>query len=344
MPRIVFLADTHLGLDHPIRPRSTRRRRGPELLANYRRVLDHAVRERADLLIHGGDLFCRYRVPAKIVDLVYEPLFAVAEAGIPVLVVPGNHERSRLPDSLLLGHSRIHVFHEPETRTFAVRDTEVSVSAFPYRRDIRCSFPRILAATRWQDGTADLKLLCFHQAVEGAQVGAHDYTFRHGRDVIRLEDIPTAFALALSGHVHRHQILEKRDCRGESVPLVYAGSTERTSFAERYERKGFVDLRLSPSSAGGTVERLDFVPLPTRPMHDIQVRGRLGPRELAGFLRSEIAGIDENSVVRVRCHESVDSRVRETITHRFLRDVLPKSMSIQLGYELRRRARSDVKP
>ncbi|MDH5549336.1 MAG: metallophosphoesterase, partial [Gemmatimonadota bacterium] len=95
--RILFLADTHLGIDMPLRPRIARRRRGPDFFANYERALQAAHDHRVHAVIHGGDVFYRSRVPAKLVHAGFAPLKRVADAGIPVYVVPGNHERSAIP-------------------------------------------------------------------------------------------------------------------------------------------------------------------------------------------------------------------------------------------------------
>ena len=55
--RILLLADSHLGFDHPVRPRVRRRRRGEDFLANHRRALRAAVDGKVDLVVHGGDVF-----------------------------------------------------------------------------------------------------------------------------------------------------------------------------------------------------------------------------------------------------------------------------------------------
>jgi hypothetical protein len=47
-----------------------------------------------------------------------------------------------------------------------------------------------------------------------------------------------------------------------SAPVIYAGSVERTSFAEAPEAKGFVVLQLTRSGLGP----FEFRPLPARPM------------------------------------------------------------------------------
>ena len=54
---ILFLSDTHLGFDEPLRPRSPRPHRGPDFFATFHRVLEVARAERPDAVVHGGDLF-----------------------------------------------------------------------------------------------------------------------------------------------------------------------------------------------------------------------------------------------------------------------------------------------
>ena len=107
-PRILFLADTHLGFDLPQRPRVERCRRGPDFFRNFDLALRPALQGEVDLVVHGGDLLYRSRVKPWLVEKAVAPLLRVADRGIPVVVVPGNHERSRIPFPLLACHPRIH--------------------------------------------------------------------------------------------------------------------------------------------------------------------------------------------------------------------------------------------
>lgn len=61
-PRILFLADTHLGFDLPLRPRVDRPRRGPDFFRNFSLALQPALQREVDLVVHGGDLLFRKRV------------------------------------------------------------------------------------------------------------------------------------------------------------------------------------------------------------------------------------------------------------------------------------------
>ncbi len=258
--RVLFLSDTHLGFDEPSRPRVVRRRRGEDFFAGYLRALAPALAGEVDVVLAGGDLLYRSRVPVGLVERALEPLRRAADRGVSVLIVPGNHERSRIPYPLLTRHPRLHVFDRPRTFTIERRGLTVAFSGFPYARQVRARFVELLAAAE-ADGApsrADHAVLCLHHAVEGSTCGPGDFTFTTGDDVIRRDELPPRFAAVLSGHIHRHQILR----RPEGPPVVYAGSTERTSFAEAPETKGAVHLELDARG----VARLDFVPLPTRPM------------------------------------------------------------------------------
>ncbi len=81
------------------------------------------------------------------------------------------------------------------------------MTGFPFLRSARRDFTRTLGQSGWRAASANLSLLCMHQAVEGTTVGLHNYTFRNGRDTIRVRDIPDGFHAVLTGHIHRHQIL-----------------------------------------------------------------------------------------------------------------------------------------
>jgi DNA repair exonuclease SbcCD nuclease subunit len=332
--RILLCADTHLGFDEPMRPRVERRRRGPDFFDNFKRVLDHARDRRVDLVIHGGDLFFRSRLPAPIVDRVYGMLLGLAADGIPILIVPGNHERSLLPSSLFLNHPNIHILARPETRVFDLRGTKVAVTGIPCERvAVRQRFRSLLDMTGWVDVECDARFLCLHQAVEGARVGPSDFTFRSGADVIRMADLPSAFDAVLAGHIHRSQVLSRRRPDGTSMPVLYPGSTERTSFAEMREPKGYLDLTLGGDSGPGRRHlTFDFVPLPARPMHDLLLGPGLdNPDETRAFLKSQLARLDPHSIIRIRWADGVPLEARSAVTGALLREVAPPTMNVELG-------------
>jgi DNA repair exonuclease SbcCD nuclease subunit len=169
--RVLFLSDTHLGLDWPTRPRVVRRRRGDDFFQNFERALETARTGEVDVVVHGGDLLYRSCVPAWLAEAALAPLKRLASSGVPVLLVPGNHERGRLPYPLLAVHERLHVFDRPRSVVLEARGVRAAFIGFPYTYDIRRRFPELIAAASCDTLVADVRVLCLHQCIEGATCG-----------------------------------------------------------------------------------------------------------------------------------------------------------------------------
>jgi DNA repair exonuclease SbcCD nuclease subunit len=326
--RVLFLSDTHLGIDLPARPRVVRRRRGDDFFQNFERALDVARRGEVDVVVHGGDLLYRSRVPAWLAEAALAPLKRIASSGIPVLLVPGNHERARLPYPLLAVHEHLHVFDRPRTVAVEARGVRAAFVGFPYVGPIRHRFPHVLSDAAREAPAADVRVLCIHQCVEGATCGPGNFTFRYGPDVIRVADLPRDVAVTLCGHVHRHQVLHPPGC----APIVYAGSIERTSFAEAPETKGFVVLELARDGLAG----LEFRPLPARPM----VRRDLSFDDVDGSdaqarVAAAIESTPDDAVVQLR----VTGAVTPTLTAAALRAMSGARNVTLSGLAVRRPAR-----
>jgi DNA repair exonuclease SbcCD nuclease subunit len=330
--RILLLADTHLGFDLPTRARIERRRRGHDFLANYAAALEPALAGEVDLVVHGGDVFNRSRVPTSVAWQAFEPLTRVADRGIPVFVVPGNHERGRIPQIRFARHPRIHLFDRPRTFAVDVRDVRLAISGFPSERhEVRTTFVDLLESTRWRSATADVRLLCMHQCVEGATVGPNDFTFTTAADVIRGRDVPRGFSAVLSGHIHRHQVLTS-DLRGNALaaPVLYPGSIERTSMAEADERKGFLIVEVT---GGGAEARVDwrFHELPARPLVrcDLALDG-VRDEVMESTIRAVIASAPPDAVLTIRVAGTISEQGKRVLAAANLRRLAPSSMNVEL--------------
>ncbi len=341
--RILLIADTHLGFDLPFRPRVQRRRRGTDFFENYERALRPAFEQEVDLVIHGGDVFFRSRIPMALVEMAMNPLIRVAEGGIPVYIVPGNHERSRIPLQLWTRHPKIHIFDRPKTFLDGVGDTSIALSGFPFTRRVRDLFHGLVEQTGFREIRADFNLLCMHQTVEGAQVGTINYTFRGGPDVIRGKDIPGGFIAVLAGHIHRGQILT-HDLQNLplTAPVIYPGSIERTSFAERNEDKYYVIVQFDHFvNLGNQHVEITYVTLPTRPMVMMTLDAEgLGADEVEGWLRERFSELDHDAVVQIKPLGPVSDDVLQILNAPNLRSLAPPSMNVALAYVSHQRPES----
>lgn len=331
--RVVVFGDTHLGFDLPGKPRVERRRRGDDFAANFRAVLAYA-REMADVVIHLGDFFHRSHIPAFVVEDAFGQLANLADTGIPVVIVPGNHDRSRLPPSLWLGHPNIHGFTAARTVNVSARGLRLGLAGFPFAwGDLRSNFPALLGRCAETAEPADASFLCMHHTVSGAKVGPNGYTFRSGRDILLTGHLPKAYQAVLSGHIHRHQLLE-----GDHPTVYYPGSTERTSFAEREETKGFLDLAVSVGDSGETSIAHEFVPLPARPMVDVALPAALCTADAVSYLTREAAQMPCDAVVRVSAPAEREDLLFG-LSAELLRAVFPATMNVHLAGGFQRRGR-----
>jgi exonuclease SbcD len=330
--RVLLMADTHLGFDLPLRPRIKRRRRGPDFFANFDRALMPALNGDVDAVVHGGDVLYRSKVPPRLVEVAFEPLKRVADAGVPVYLVPGNHERSTVPHGHLAAHPNIHLFDGPRTYKLQTATGSLALAGFPFVRNaIRRDFLNRVAQTGWQHMKANSHVLCIHQSADGATVGPVGYTFRYADDIIRTADIPPGFAAVLAGHIHRFQVL-KKDLKGKplNAPVFYPGSIERTSFAEKDEPKGYLILEFETrGTAAGTLRNWTFHELPTRPMVqlDLHAAGMHGP-QIRSWIQSRLYEIPADSVVKLKVHGKISEEAMAVFRAPCLRTLAPETMNI----------------
>ena len=330
--RILLMADTHLGFDLPFRPRIKRPRRGPDFFANFERALMPAFSGEVDAVVHGGDVLYRSKVPPRLVEMAFEPLKRVADAGVPVYLVPGNHERSTVPHGHLSAHPNIHLFDHPQTFILQTASGSLALAGFPFvRNGIRRDFLNRVAQTGWQHMQADTHVLCIHQSADGATVGPAGYTFRYAHDVIRTADIPPGFAAVLAGHIHRFQVLTK-DLKGKTLnaPVFYPGSIERTSFAEKNEPKGYLILEFeTQKTSAAALRNWTFHRLPTRPMVqlDLHAAGMHGP-QIQSWIQSRLYEIPADSVVKLKVHGHITAEAMAVFRAPCLRALAPETMNI----------------
>jgi DNA repair protein SbcD/Mre11 len=335
--RILFLADTHLGFDLPVKPRINRRRRGIDLFKNYELALQPALSKEVDIVIHGGDLFYRSRIPELLISMAFEPLIKIADSGIPVVLVAGNHEWSFIQQTIFEKHQNIHIFNELKSFYFRINDVNTQISGFPcVRKNVRSEFTNIIKRIDLKyKNTSHIQLLCMHQAIEGAQVGVQNYTFRTNHDTIRAEDLPRDFAAVLSGHIHRGQVLTHGlDGKQMKSKVYYPGSIERTSFAERNETKGYVIFDFIPSQSGGDIKNYDFIKLPSRPMIEINIDANNSNKpELINQIIQHISKIEKNSIIRLKIIENKKKSDFEIPSLDEIRKVIPTSINISYKVE-----------
>ncbi|WP_424860588.1 exonuclease SbcCD subunit D [Streptomyces sp. MMS24-I29] len=276
--RILHTSDWHLG-------RSFHR---VSLLEAQAAHLDHmvaTVREHeVDAVVVAGDVYDRAVPPLSAVELFDDALHRLAAAGVPTVMISGNHDSARRlgVGAGLIGRAGIHLRTDPAhcATPVVLRDThgDVAFYGLPYLepalvKDVlgaeRAGHEAVLGAAM-ERVRADLaerpggtrSVVLAHAFVAGGEpsdserditvggVAAVPAGVFHGVDYVAL------------GHLHGCQTVTER--------IRYSGSPLAYSFSEATHRKTMwlVDL---DASGGITAERVDC-PVP-RPL--ARLRGRL---------------------------------------------------------------------
>lgn len=100
MPRLLHLADLHLGWSPRALPEDRARARRERRDALLDRAVDLALREGVDAVLVVGDLFERHRPDGATVARALRALRRLDAAGIAVVTVPGNHDELSYADSV----------------------------------------------------------------------------------------------------------------------------------------------------------------------------------------------------------------------------------------------------
>ncbi len=329
--RFVHTADTHLGFEITATPKSDprgRKNRADSILRNFLAVVQHAIDIKADLFIHSGDLFNKHYLPRDLLDELIGPIRTLHGLGIPALILPGNHERSEFPFDLFHGLKNVFVFERPKCLSLRLDDYSVGVAGFPFiRNDSRRTFLRALEETEYRDLRCDLKFLMTHQAFDQAIAGP--FMFRLGRsDTVAREALPLDLDYVAAGHVHLHQVLDHPLKPG--MKIVYPGSVQRMSFAEREEEKGFVEGEL----ADGKIHTR-FIRLPAHDMEIVEIEAAgLTAGECEKEILAQTWRFREDLVIRFKLAGGARAKDYPAVDFDALRSRMPPVLECQFAIKV----------
>lgn len=196
-------------------------------------------------MVHTGDLFDRSQPERGAWATALDTLGEVGQR-VPVLMLPGNHDRLGLRRHFGDGPPGVRVVDEPAV----VRLGVLRVGVIPYRRE----------AAQWAADAAALAregfdLLACHQSFDGARVPGFTFRAHRHAETVGPAHLPAGLRHILCGHIHTRQVT-----RVGAAVVVQPGSTERASFEERHEPKGYGRWSF------GREVRWEFAELPARPM------------------------------------------------------------------------------
>ncbi len=329
MTRIFHLADTHIGYSayRRIDEATGLNQREVDTYDAFRRFVDYALAEKPDVIVHAGDLFDSVRPTNRAISFVLGQLLRLSEAGIPFVVISGNHETPRLKEtgsvfSLFEHIPNVHAVYKDKYEV--VEFDNLEIHAIPHCDDIEVEKQKLIANCRDGGNDDTLNIALLHAGVYGAgkQMFLMD---EFNEQLITLHEL-TNFEYIALGHYHAYTRV-----RGDAY---YAGSTERFSFNEVNEMKGFLDLSLSEDGE----KKVSFHELPTRAMVDLEpvVCTELDAQEIKRMITDRIQESDPNNkVVRLKVLD-IPLDVYHTLDFDELKRLTRDALHFEIKYEFRR--------
>lgn len=247
--RLIAIADTHLGFEIG-RTANARKFVYDSMFNAFTEPLKIARKEKVDFVLHGGDIFNRSNPRKKVLTKAYQIIEDLLLGGIGFLVAPGNHERSNLPETLLSFHNLCKFFTSMGTIEF----DNCTITGFPFSKDSPGAISNKLNTQIEKFSNKKPNLVLCHQLFEGCEFGPHRFRFTERQGALRLTDLSKDIDLIVTGHIHKAQKL------GADL-VIYPGSTERTSFVEIIEPKGYLMINIEDRYIS-----VEFRELPSIPM------------------------------------------------------------------------------
>ena len=361
--KILHCADLHFGYEthgrlDPATGLNTR-------LLDFRRsadfMVERAVTDDVDLFLFAGDA---YRTPDPTPTQqrqLAEALRPLAEAGIPVAMVIGNHDhpvsfgKASSVDIFGVLGGQVDVFTQPTFRAEGEPGGPVQTKAGPLNL-VALPWPirsKILAKEQYRGKTphqvretieqfyvafvaravaeadpAVPLVVCAHLTVQGAELGGSERAslIAHEPQFTASQLAPVGVDYVALGHIHKYQDRNREAFeRGDGPPVVYPSSIERISFKEHDADKGFVIVDIDPAGEPGRRTTYEFVPTPARRFVPIAVDATEAADPTAAVL-AEIARHDiGDAVVRVRYRIGEE---QPAVDERAVRDALSEADTV----------------
>lgn len=280
--RLLHAADIHIG--KTLYGRATVRggnTRIDDFIATFDRIVDSAIEHRVAAVLVAGDLFDNRRAGPSELAAVATASRRLAEAGITLIVVPGNHDGMSTvgdPSTHALRWLRavdipgVYVLLSPGTqRIHTMNDGPLWVSSLPYAHkrafeDILPGLPeseRILAAGAKLEAIIGSihpgvhvgpAIFVGHLTTVAAATGS-EQTMKMSWDVAVGPHVFDGWDYTALGHMHRQQKVAER--------VWYAGSPEYIDFGEEGQSKGWLLVDIGDATIDNARGILTVTPIPS---------------------------------------------------------------------------------
>lgn len=293
---LIHIADTHLGLAafSKLDPATGMNLREKQIYDNFLAATDEIIRQKPDALVHAGDIFDTVKPKTKAYTTVLEALDRLQAAGIPLVIIAGNHSMTKT--RYTTSPFEVLAYHRAEVTAayrFRYEKAEISDTVFHLLpnmlrpEDYRVEFEKIELSTSHHNVLVTHGLATQIKDKRLATVAEHEL------DATILSD---AFDYIALGHYHRQSQVTDN--------AWYAGSTEFLTYGEIRDTKG----GLAVDTGSHAVKHLE---LPKTPMADLGIVKGAGmhPGDITAEIIARVtgAGLPQYAMAQV----TLDGMARE---------------------------------
>lgn len=256
--RIAHLSDTHLGYRafYKADPQTGRNQRSVDVERAYETVISDILTRNVDLVIHSGDVFHHTRPTYAAMRAFVRQTRRLEEAGLPVLVIAGNHDTPRLRASgsvfsvLELALPKVRFVTGYDQETIPYESLNLVVCAVPHGRLAEPVPPTVFP----EPGA--INVLVTHGLVPNLEIRGRQREL--GEEELTEVMLDPEFDYIALGHYH--------EAKKPRQNAWYAGSTERMGWGDERVQPGYWLVELSGPGQPPEVTR---VPIETRPMRTL---------------------------------------------------------------------------
>lgn len=331
MIRFIHTADVHYGMENYGRTDQATgiHSRLLDFHKSFNLCIDYAIEHAVDFFLFSGDAYKTTTPSPTQQKLFLKSLFRLHEAGIPVVLIIGNHDN---PLSFGKAHtldlfcelplSGFHVVSKPAIIQLTTKSGPVNIVGIPWPTRNTISISSKYGAFNALEITEHISqavariieefalrldknipaVLGAHLTVSSGIFSGSEKRAIYGTDPMLL---PSQLALEPFdyvglGHLHRYQNLNENGYPA----VVYSGSIDRVDFGERKEEKGFCDIIIE--SKGKTSHQ--FIQVPTRPFLQIEVE-LTGAKDQTEQILNQLNRYDlQDAVIKIVYHLPADTK------------------------------------
>jgi exonuclease SbcD len=329
--KLVHLSDTHLGyrgqgieklVDDPWTPGVPVGQREADLMLGLIRAIDRILMPPLpDVVVHSGNLFDSARPPAHLIDFAMTQIRRLTDAGLPVVIIEGNHDS---PRDRSHGHVLRLLAHLPLVQVICHCAERVQVGtlllhAFPHRALLEGALPE----------QSELDSACHNVLIAHGVADSLPF-YKTGRPAINVNIAccATRYKYIALGHYHRFGQVPG------TTTAFYAGATAMVTSGDFQPSYPFGFNRVTFEGPTITVEREE---LETRPMHayGLDDASGLSSEDVLAYLERQARAVPPDGAYCQVLVEQLDPLVRRTISVRTVEELFAHAAGLVVSLRAR---------